>query len=81
MPLDIRNPVLGRPGASLRAAKPTLGRRVGLGIEGPSGQTQPSEGLVGGLGVMGDADTDELGHGILVRGLTGGERRGQRTLG
>lgn len=37
-------------------------------------QTQPSEGLVEGLGVMGEADTEELGPGILVRGLTGGDR-------
>lgn len=65
-------PCLGVPG----------GQQSNLGQEGDlrkvsriyQGQTQPSEGLVEGLGVMGEADTEELGPGILVRGLIRGNR-------
>lgn len=58
------------------------GQQSNLGQEGGlrqvsrihQGQTQPSEGLMEGLGVMGEADTEELGPGIQVRGLIGGDR-------
>lgn len=56
----------------MQQSQPWL-RIVDLSIKGPSKADPLSEGLVERLGAMGDADTEELGHGILVRGLTGGK--------
>lgn len=64
-------PCLGRPGDQ----QSNLGQEGGLRQVSRirQEQTQPSKGLVEGQGVMREADTEELGPGILVRDLTGGD--------